>query len=551
MRTLGLAIGAILLTIASSTSLGQQTQPAGAAATDWPQWRGPTRDGIAPAGPKLLDSWPKDGPKLVWKSEFIPASEDGGCGSVVVADGKAYVYVNWAAPVALTTKMLEHNGWQEGVPEDLAQKVEEGRTSPARAKLKTASEIETYLNAFTAKLDPQQAEKYADFIKKRVVNQAGYGSFAWSTLEKWAKLRDKDFPTIDGLAKEMGLLVWHYKTGILDEGWPDRTCRDTVVCLDGATGKTLWKKDFPGDFKGNINMGRYPASSTPAVVGGRCYVAGSAGLYCLSAKDGAVVWQTPIKFTNSSPLVADDAVYVKLNARFGGLAAYDAATGRKRWCCDVGGGGNFECFNIVQSPVEWKSDGASYILCPSMSGLYCVDAATGKVVWRELSGAICEGGSTPALDGDTLVLDCDSDIKAFKLTPQKAELLWATKPGNHRAGSPICHHGLVYATGNGLRCLDAKTGEVKWNATEVSTNYGSPIWADGKIVCPTGGRDFLYMLLLKATPEKYEVVGSFGKSPDERHIVGCCTSPGLADGKLYLRLKDAVGCYDLTDAGAK
>jgi hypothetical protein len=53
------------------------------------------------------------------------------------------------------------------------------------------------------------------------------------------------------------------------------------------------------------------------------------------------------------------------------------------------------------------------------------------------------------------------------------------------------------------------------------------------------------MLLLKATPEKYEVTGSFGKSPDERHIVSCCSSPTIAEGRLYLRLKDGVACYDL------
>ena len=37
-----------------------------AAALDWPQWRGPARDGISKET-GLLKSWPKEGPKLVWK----------------------------------------------------------------------------------------------------------------------------------------------------------------------------------------------------------------------------------------------------------------------------------------------------------------------------------------------------------------------------------------------------------------------------------------------------------------------------------------------------
>ena len=35
--------------------------------TGWPQWRGPRRDGISPEK-GLLQSWPADGPKLLWKA---------------------------------------------------------------------------------------------------------------------------------------------------------------------------------------------------------------------------------------------------------------------------------------------------------------------------------------------------------------------------------------------------------------------------------------------------------------------------------------------------
>ena len=37
-----------------------------AQAIDWPQWRGPNRDGVSPAQ-GLLEKWPEDGPKLAWK----------------------------------------------------------------------------------------------------------------------------------------------------------------------------------------------------------------------------------------------------------------------------------------------------------------------------------------------------------------------------------------------------------------------------------------------------------------------------------------------------
>ena len=46
-----------------ATALGQAAL---AQAVDWPQWRGPTRDGILPAKGIMLTKLP-DQPKVVWK----------------------------------------------------------------------------------------------------------------------------------------------------------------------------------------------------------------------------------------------------------------------------------------------------------------------------------------------------------------------------------------------------------------------------------------------------------------------------------------------------
>src|ERR1043165_6691925 len=39
-------------------------------AADWPQWRGPNRDGIS-AETGLLESWPRGSPPLVWKTQGL------------------------------------------------------------------------------------------------------------------------------------------------------------------------------------------------------------------------------------------------------------------------------------------------------------------------------------------------------------------------------------------------------------------------------------------------------------------------------------------------
>src|SRR5689334_6987544 len=41
-----------------------------ALANDWPQWRGPERDGISKEM-GLLKEWPKDGPRLLWQVKDV------------------------------------------------------------------------------------------------------------------------------------------------------------------------------------------------------------------------------------------------------------------------------------------------------------------------------------------------------------------------------------------------------------------------------------------------------------------------------------------------
>jgi outer membrane protein assembly factor BamB len=55
-------------------------------AADWPQWRGPHRDGIS-AETGLLDSWPKGGPPLLWKTQGLGE----GYASSAIADGRLFI----------------------------------------------------------------------------------------------------------------------------------------------------------------------------------------------------------------------------------------------------------------------------------------------------------------------------------------------------------------------------------------------------------------------------------------------------------------------------
>ncbi|MCX8155366.1 MAG: PQQ-like beta-propeller repeat protein [Verrucomicrobiae bacterium] len=57
-----------------------------AQAADWPQWRGPHRDGLSP-DTGLLKEWPADGPPLAWKATGIGE----GYGTVAIVGQRIYV----------------------------------------------------------------------------------------------------------------------------------------------------------------------------------------------------------------------------------------------------------------------------------------------------------------------------------------------------------------------------------------------------------------------------------------------------------------------------
>lgn len=59
--------------------------PAAEIAADWPQWRGPQRDGIS-RETGLMESWPRGGPPLLWRARGLGS----GYSTVSVADGRIF-----------------------------------------------------------------------------------------------------------------------------------------------------------------------------------------------------------------------------------------------------------------------------------------------------------------------------------------------------------------------------------------------------------------------------------------------------------------------------
>jgi len=536
-------------------------EPKVAESADWPQWRGVNRDGASLGGPSLLNKWPEGGPKLLWRSERIPGelsgwhqpSTIGGCGSVTVSGGRVLIsdsswHVVNDGKVVVSTEMLNDWGWYEGVPDDLARKVEEARKSKKQPLAGAAQEA--YVKEFINTLDPGQGKEFSAYIMTRLKG----GQFSWEFLSSLSKVRNQKFDNVGALAKAANVSVHPHTEGKYLVTPVNATASkffDLNLCLDADTGKVLWKtEEFPGGMTGSENR-MYGASGTPAVVDGKCYVAGSAGVYCVSMADGKTIWKAKARFTNSSPLVRDGQVYVCF---WDGLVAYDAKTGEIRWVQP-------EVRTVDCSVSPWIDNGKTRLLVgtplPARKafGLACVDAKTGAILWQ---CSVPFNYSTPAVLGDMAVTFNKANITAVRLSSEKGELAWTSKEGyDERGGSVTVLNGYVYAVGGGYRnsgahCYDLQTGELKWTQSYGHTETSSAVSADGKVfayaVKMEGTRKVRGVVMFKASPEKYEELGFL----TEAHLgdaFSIFSSPTICGGKMYLRMATAIACYDLTETG--
>lgn len=581
----------VAIGVAATCAAATESQPA----ADWPQWRGPNRNGIAVNSPKLLDAWPKEGPLLLWKSDWIPGYDEGGMGSPVVADGKVFLNLTWKRPKTgkdgyrfITDDVLEDAGWRQDLPDELCKKIEaawssQNRPSSAEWKWFTVerrkpaeldaflakhAELDKYIKDFIASLDPKDAAKYGSYIKRRLCismprkKSDEPDGLAWESLVKLSALRNVERKLFTDWAKELERQPGVNHGFIETAKKRSYTFSDTLVCLDAATGKELWRYEMPvengkvlpdgiclgqGYHPERIDMNAFGCCGTPAVLDGKCAFMGATGLNCVSTKGGKLLWRADVPPTHASVLMDSKAVYATVVGK--GIAAYDLNTGAIAWSSSPVSGG------VTTSPIFWETNGKRYIIAngPHSTRLVnCLEVDTGKAVWSIPQSKVnVFAHATPVVSGDILVVAGDgTSTMGFRITQEKAEALWKISPDCQ--SSPIVHNGYLYyvITGEGSDrwfCRDVKTGELKWSQVggKGVGLVSSPILADGKIFMPMGcgkgnGRQMGFALdMVNATPEKFVQLGSFNAqvTPD--------SSPAIAGGFLFVRVTEGIACYDL------
>jgi len=497
---------------------------------DWPQWRGPSRNGLVTDGVPLLAAFPEDGPKQLWKSDPIPSNDDGGHGSVVVVGNRVYMGIVWHSDLPsekreLNDLVLRRLGYRnlDSSPE-LVEKMEKARMniSPRLRGEKLKEWSDKWMEE---NLTKSQKQSLPGWIGSRF--KKGKAAIPYADLRRLGKNVGRVFPTDQS-----------FKKWLDDEGFSDlvkeqvikivpasvRVAKDVVVCMDATTGKTLWKTEAPG-----VPTGR-KSSSTPCVSDGKVFTAGSTHAHCLDAVNGKRLWsvELPGKGPASSFLVADGKAFIMA----GKLVAIDVKSGKEAWRSN-------EISASSSSPVIGETGGKKFLIVNTRKNISCVNLAVGAVIWTAPGG----GDSTPAIDGDWMAVYCKdtkTGLAGYRISASGAKQLWKLPLDARRTqSSPVIYQGHVYLTGgeNHL-CVDIASGKVKWREKRQST-ISSPLIVDGKMI--TLEKKGSELVIIKASPKAHEELVK------ARVKTMWCPSPVVSNGRLYLRMADHVACFNLAE----
>lgn len=328
-----------------------------------------------------------------------------------------------------------------------------------------------------------------------------------------------------------------------------RDDQEAAVCWRVADGKELWATRIGPAYKNNYGNG---PRSTPTIEEDRVYVQSVTGnLACLNIKNGEILWQHNIVKDfgskviswglSASPLVEGDLVYAIPGGEGAAMVAYNKKTGELVWKS-----GNDHAAYASPIPIEGKN--GKQILFFLGAALVSVTPDQGKELWRipwetDLECNIC----TPLIIGQRFFVSSGEGVGCAMLELQEKgspKVVWESKGKksvmiNYWANS-VHHDGHLYGFAGefdkriDLRCVDAKTGQVKWSKGPFGK--GAVTLAEGHLFITTKTGD---LVLVEATPTAYNEKARVRLLAENR------TSPTISNGRLFLRDRQHIMCLDI------
>jgi outer membrane protein assembly factor BamB len=284
----------------------------------------------------------------------------------------------------------------------------------------------------------------------------------------------------------------------------------SLICLDLADGKVLWRKDLfskdskdiPADLSRQLMRGcggnSKQSTPTPTSNGERVFYINAMGLCACYDLAGNQQWIRIIETARDEEHFSSSPIFVgdKIILSWGCLLALNAKDGKTLWKAS-------DALPTHGTPAITKIGGEEVAVTPAGD---IVRLADGEILCSELFESTY---TTPLIEGD-IVYVIDAKARALQL-PAKAEKgmqpkeLWTASLRGTFMASPVYQDGLLYTIENQkcrLHIIDAKTGEVLTNtrvvdeatkAERIETGwkieglapaqyaYASPVAAEGSV----------------------------------------------------------------------
>lgn len=329
----------------------------------------------------------------------------------------------------------------------------------------------------------------------------------------------------------------------------DRKHSFKVICLNASNGKVLWEQiAFEGTPYDNRHRKSSFAASTPATDGKMVYAFfGTEGLYAYDM-NGKLQWKADLgklgtvgMGTGTSPILHQDFVILQCDEENGAasfIVALDKKTGKEAWRTP----------RKVQvswaTPILVTTAKRSELITSGTEAVIAYDPATGKELWRH-KGVESNAIPSPVANQEMVFISAGFPAKiamAIRLGQSgdltgSANVAWKYAKGTAYVPSPILYGDYLYLTTDRgiLTCLDAKTGEVKYEGGRIpipATFTASPVAFDGKILLTSEDGD---TFIVKAGP-KHEILGT--------NSVGepVYASPAISDRKIFIRGENNIYC---------
>jgi outer membrane protein assembly factor BamB len=315
-------------------------------ADDWPQWRGPNRDGISKET-GLSKEWPEGGPRLLWQAKDLGE----GYSTPAVVGNRLYVISNRGMDVEFVQARDVKTGqavWSTTIGKVGANNPK--APYPASRSTPTVDGDFLYALGSDGDLACLKAANGETVWHTNVRKDFGgeFGDWAYSE----SPLVDGDVvvctpggkdATLLALDKRKGSVIWKsavpgadkaaYASIIIVEALGKKQyvqfLGEGLVGVDAKTGQFLWRYEKPG-------KGSFANIPTPVALGNMIYAGSNmkgAGLIKLKAENGGIGVE-PIYFRQSLPTAIGGAILVDghlYGANGTSLLCIDFATGVEKW----------------------------------------------------------------------------------------------------------------------------------------------------------------------------------------------------------------------------